>query len=112
MTGVTAMWHLEIKPLICMANLKGTDNVFEDLGPCNDCRGTLRGPSQLTWRLDFMRPHEPVAVVPVVTREEPQFAAATLEKPGDSPLNAREGLFALRRIERNHAFPLEYQKGP
>ena len=25
----------------------------DDLGPKNDCRGILRGPLQLTWRLDF-----------------------------------------------------------
>ena len=36
--------------------------------------------------LPFLRPHERVPEVPIVTREEP---AATGEKPGGSPLQAR-----------------------
>ena len=37
----------------------------------------------------FLRPDERVPEVHVLTREEPQFPAATREKAGDSPLNAR-----------------------
>ena len=63
--------------------------------------------SQGDW--PFLRSHEQVPEVPIVTGEEP---ATTQEKPGGSPLQLRCPPFPLWCLEGNHTFPIEPRKGP
>ena len=55
--GLTPLWKLHRNPKIHVSRERNTEVAAsapdEDLGPGTDCRGILRGPSQLAWRLDF-----------------------------------------------------------
>ena len=52
----------------------------EDFGCGSDCRGILRGPSLLAWRLDLLGPQEQILEIPFVTREEPLRNMRTTRK--------------------------------
>ena len=47
----------------------------EDLGPSCDYRGILRGPSRFSGDGTYLRPHERIPEVPVITREEPRHTS-------------------------------------
>ena len=104
------------------------DTPEEPQDPCQHWRGNLRlrprlettsedpsptgeesqeAPRKSHGDWSFLRPHERVPEVPVITREEP---AATQEYPGGSPLQAGLGPFPLRSLKGNQTFPLELRK--
>ena len=59
----------------------------KNIGPITNWIGIPRGPSEDSYGdWPFLRPNEWVPEVPVISQEEP---AATREKQGDSPLQAR-----------------------
>ena len=60
----------------------------------------------------FVKPHEWVPEVPVITREEPHVSCHNSKKSGDSLLQVRCSTFTLRHLERNPTFTLEPRKGP